>query len=302
MDDTLLVVVGPTASGKTELAVRLAEALDGEIIGADSVQIYRHFDVGSGKPTPEQLCRAPHHLVDVLDPLDAMDAAAWTERADAAVADIKARGKRPIVCGGTFLWVKALLYGLAPAPPADNAIRERHRSQVAREGRAALHRALATVDPETSTRLSPNDFVRVSRALEVFELTGIPMSHWQHQHGFRQPRYRARLMGVRHARDALDQRIRQRVEQMLGAGWIAEVRQLLDSGYVHARAMRSVGYRQIADALGGDHAAADPPGLSDAIYRATRVFARRQRTWLRDQAVQWLDPKSAASAMPHTWL
>ena len=301
MTEPLLVVVGPTASGKTELAVRLAELLDGEIVGADSVQIYRAFDVGSGKPTAEQQRRAPHHLVDAFDPLTPMDAASWAAHAERSLHDIAARGKRPIVCGGTFLWIKALLFGLAPAPPADEGIRARHRAQAEQSGRAALHAELARVDPETAARLAPNDFVRVSRALEVHELSGITLSDWQKRHGFREARHEARLVGIAQPREELDRRIGLRVREMLGAGWVDEVQTLLFSGYGSARAMRSVGYRQIADALESGTDPPDEDALWDSIYRATRVFARRQRTWLRDQPVEWLDPQRVTTLRAEDW-
>ncbi|HMJ14740.1 MAG TPA: tRNA (adenosine(37)-N6)-dimethylallyltransferase MiaA [Polyangiaceae bacterium] len=283
----LLVIVGPTASGKTELAVRLAEQCGGEIVSADSVQVYRRFDIGTGKPSAEQRARAPHHLIDCLDPLEPMDAARWAERAEHALAEISARGKIPIVCGGSFLWIKALLYGLVPAPPANEALRQRHREIAEAEGRGALHAELSRLDPESAQRLAPNDLVRVSRALEVLELSGVPLSHWHARHGFRQARHRARLIGIAPPPTELDRRIAERVEAMLAAGWVEEVRSLLASGYSAARAMSSVGYRQITLALQRE------PGLvaaqdRDEIRRKTRVFARRQRTWLRDATVHWL--------------
>src|SRR5688572_30525224 len=139
----LLVIVGPTASGKTDLAVALAERLDAEIVSADSVQVYRRFEIGTGKPSAEQRARPPHHLIDVADPLEPMDAARWAALAEEAILDIRARGKRPIVCGGAFLWVRALLFGLAAAPPADPGVRARHAERAASEGRAALHAELA---------------------------------------------------------------------------------------------------------------------------------------------------------------
>lgn len=282
----LLVVVGPTASGKTALAIALAEQQNGEIVSADSVQVYRHFDIGTSKPSEEERARAPHHLIDIVDPHDTLDAARWAELAEATIAEIRSRGRTPIVCGGTFLWVRALIYGLAEAPPGDAAIRERHREIAEREGRAKLHEELKRVDPVAAARLAPNDFVRVSRALEVFELTGKPMSAWQAEHGFREPRHRARLIGVRRTKEELDQRIRARVEAMFAAGFLDEVRRLRELGYANARAMASVGYRQVNEALESG-APIDLSALIDSIVRATRVFARRQRTWLRDEPVDW---------------
>jgi tRNA dimethylallyltransferase len=148
----LLVIVGPTASGKTELALELCERWNGEIVSADSVQVYRYFDRGTGKPSAEERARATHHLLDIVEPSEAMDAARWAELAQRAVEGLFARGKRPIVCGGSFLWVRALLYGLAPAPPASAELRREHQETAAREGRARLHQELARVDPEAAAR------------------------------------------------------------------------------------------------------------------------------------------------------
>jgi tRNA dimethylallyltransferase len=287
--EPLTVVVGPTASGKTALAVSLAERRGGEIISADSVQIYRHFEIGTGKPSAEERARAAHHLIDELEPHDAVDAARWAELAARKIDEVRARGREPIVCGGSFLWVRALLYGLAPAPPADPGVRERHRALAEREGRAVLHAELARVDPESAARLAPNDFVRVSRALEVHELTQVPLSRWHAGHGFRSLRYPVKLLGVQRERDELDALIAARVRAMLHAGWVEEVQTLLAAGYALTRAMGAVGYKQIAAGL----RAGDLPReeeLFDSIRRATRVFARRQRTWLRDQGVEWVPP------------
>jgi tRNA dimethylallyltransferase len=283
----LLAIVGPTATGKTSLAVALAEAIGGEIISADSVQIYRAFDVGSGKPSPSELARAPHYLVGAFEPLDHVDAAAWARLAEEAVASVRARGRVPIVCGGTFLWVKALLFGLAEAPPADSATRERHRAIAETEGRPALHERLRSVDPTAAQRLHPNDFVRVSRALEVHELTGDTMTALQNKHGFARPRHEARLVGIACDPAVLTERITTRAREWLARGWADEVRSLLDAGYGEARAMSSVGYAQVRAAVTGDLAGED---LETAIVRATRVFARRQRTWLNHANVAWLHP------------
>jgi tRNA dimethylallyltransferase len=290
-DERLWVVVGPTASGKTALAIDLCEQHEGEIVSADSVQVYRHFEIGTGKPSAEERARAVHHLIDVVEPSEPMDAARFAELAQLAILDIRARGKRPIVCGGTFLWVRALIHGLVPAPPADPALRARHQARVAQAGRSGLHDDLARVDAEAARRLSPNDYVRVSRALEVHELTGVRMSEWQAAHGFQTSRHAARLIGVRRERDELDQRILARCQAMLAAGWVDETRQLSERGFAGTRPFAAVGYKQIALALerGQPLNAAE---LELSIFRATRIFARRQRTWLRDQPIEWLPPKS----------
>ncbi|HET9931350.1 MAG TPA: tRNA (adenosine(37)-N6)-dimethylallyltransferase MiaA [Polyangiaceae bacterium] len=289
----LLVVVGPTASGKTELATRLCESQGGEIVTADSVQVYRGFDIGSGKPSRAERERVRHHLIDVVEPNEALDAARWAELAEASIADIRARGKVPIVCGGTFLWVRALIYGLAAAPPASAEIRARHRELAERDGRAALHAELARVDAEAAARLAPNDFVRVSRALEVFELTQVPISRWHAEHGFREKRHEARLIGVRREKSELDALIEKRVTNMLDAGWVDEVAELIRAGHGESRAMGAVGYKQIKEALALGHI--DREALAQGIVRVTRVFARRQRTWLRDEPVEYVAPAAALS-------
>ncbi len=292
-DGRLWVVVGPTASGKTELAIRLCEAHGGELVSADSVQVYRHFDIGAGKPSAQERARAAQHLIDVIEPDQPMDAARFAELAELSIADIRARGKRPIVCGGTFLWVRALIYGLVPAPPANPEVRARHQARAFHAGRSALHEDLARIDPEAAQRLAPNDLVRVSRALEVYELTGTRMTEWQAAHGFKTARHAVRLLGVQRAKAELDALILARCQAMLRAGWIAECEQLLARGYADTRPFAAVGYKQIALAL----SAGRPLNLNDLevqIYRATRVFARRQRTWLRDQPIHWLPPSTQA--------
>jgi tRNA dimethylallyltransferase len=289
LKERLLAVVGPTASGKSELALRLCRRIGGEIVSADSVQIYRRFDIGSAKASKAERAEVPHHFIDEFDALEPVDAARFAELARARIGEIVARGKRPVVCGGTFLWVRALVYGLALAPAGDEAIRARHRKEAEQHGRAWLHARLLQVDPESHARLGPNDLVRVSRALEVYELTGKPLSALQSEHGFRQADYDLRCVGIRHDRARLTERIDQRVADMFARGWLDEVRDLLRDGYGSARALRSVGYRQLAEALvsGGD---IDRAELALRVTRATRTFVRRQLTWLRDAPVIWLDP------------
>jgi len=283
--DRLLAVVGPTASGKTELAVSLAERLGGEIVSADSVQVYREFDVGSGKPTARERARAPHHLVGTHAPLEPIDAASWAQAASRAIDDVRARGRVPILCGGTFLWVKALLFGLAEAPAASPEVRDRLRGLAETEGRPALHARLREVDPVLAEKLHPNDLVRVSRALEVWETTGRPLSAWQSEHAFAREQYPARLVGVACDAVTLTDRIRARARAWLAEGWIEEVEGLLARGYGDARAMGSVGYAQVRAMLAGELPREE---LETSIVRATRVFARRQRTWLNHVDVAWV--------------
>lgn len=284
--EPLLVVVGPTASGKSALAALLAERLSGEVISADSVQVYRYFDIGAGKPTQEELERAPHHLLDIADPLEPMEANVWAELAAQKVEEIRARGRVPIVCGGTFLWVRALLFGLAEAPPGDSGVRGEHKKVAEEHGRERLHQRLTLVDPKSAARLHPNDFVRVSRALEVYELTRVPLSDIQERHGFRKARYRAQLMTLDWDKEAYEQRLRARVCQMMEQGFRQEVRALLERGYGEARAMTAVGYRQVKDAVKSQNAPISDEELLEQVVRVTRVFARRQRTWLRDETLR----------------
>jgi tRNA dimethylallyltransferase len=283
--ERLLCVVGPTASGKTDLAVDVCARIGGEVISADSVQIYRGFDIGSGKPTAEERAKAPHHLIDVLDPLEAIDAATYARLAFSAIADVRARGKIPVLCGGTFFWVRSLWLGLVAAPAADSAIRERHRALVEAKGRSALHEELARVDPVSASRLHPNDVVRVSRALEVHELSGRKMSDFQAEHGFRAAQIDVAMIGVSIATEALTARIARRVDGWLAQGWIGEVEGLLARGYGGARAMGSVGYKEVRAHLEGT---LPRESLRDAIVHSTRIFARRQRTWLKSAPVEWL--------------
>lgn len=281
----LICIVGPTASGKTALASRFAASVSGEIVTADSVQIYRELDIGSGKPTPEELALAPHHLVSTIDPMSPCDAARFVGLADAVIADVADRGRVPIVCGGSYLWIKALVWGLVDAPPADEAMRARHREMAERDGRAALHEELRKVDPESAARLHPNDVVRVSRALEVFESSGEKMSALHAAHGFAEMRHRAKLFALSCTPGELDARIEARVAAFLRAGWIDEVRALLARGRGDARAMGAVGYREIVAYLRGEIAESE---LQNAIIRSTRIFARRQRTWLGHEPVTLL--------------
>ena len=283
--DRLVCVVGPTASGKTDLAIAVAERVGGEIVSADSVQIYRGFDIGSGKPTAEEQARARHHIIDVLDPLESVDAAAYAQLAETAIGDIRARGKLPILCGGTYFWVRALVLGLVDAPPGDAEIRARHRTIVDERGRSTLHEELARVDPESAARLHPNDVVRVSRALEIHELSGRKMSEWHAEHGFRKHRLDHVLVAPSVTPEQLSERITSRVDRWLAGGWIDEVKSLLERGYRDARAMSSVGYAEVRSFVDGT---LPRESLRDSIVQSTRIFTRRQRTWLKSADVTWL--------------
>src|SRR5438128_6189995 len=197
----VLVICGPTASGKTALAVEMAEKLGAEIVSADSQQCYRGLDAGTAKPTPQERARAPHHLLDVADPEEQLDAARFVQLADAAIADIRARGKRAIVAGGTGLWIRVLLRGLLAAPKADPGFRARFRKEAGERGIPAMHAHLTEVDPKAAARILPNDRVRIERALEVHALSGRPLSALQRDHAFGEQRYQADIIHLEPPRE-----------------------------------------------------------------------------------------------------
>jgi tRNA dimethylallyltransferase len=285
----LLVIVGPTASGKTGVALRLAEELAAEIVSADSVQVYRGLDIGSAKPSPAERARVPHHLIDVAEPGDDFDAARFRALAAQAIDDITGRGRRVIVAGGTGLYIRALLGGLFPSAPRNPALRQALMSQAREEGREALWERLAAADPEAAGRIHPRDLVRVVRALEVTQLSGRPLSELQAEHGFRERAYPYTKIGLAVPRAELYRRIDARVDEMLAAGWVEEVRDLLARYGPRARALQSLGYRHLSAHLEGKLSLEEARGL---IARDTRRYAKRQLVWFRAEDVTWLPPDS----------
>lgn len=272
----LLVIAGPTASGKTASALALARALDGELVGADSVQVYRGFDIGSAKPTAEELGGIPHHLLDVLDPDGFIDAVIYAELADAAISEVARRGRLPIVVGGTGLWIRALVRGLLDVPPPDAVVRASLEAEVRASGSPALHARLAAVDPLAAAAIHENDAFRVVRAMEIYLQTGVPAGTLRAQHALGAPRYETFFATLGLNADELLPRIEARTDAMIADGWIDEVRGLLARWPRSARAFGSVGYRQIVA-----HLCDDVPmdETHRRIVKATRVYARRQRTW-----------------------
>jgi tRNA dimethylallyltransferase len=277
----LVVIAGPTASGKTALAIEVARRLDAEIVGADSQQVYRYFDIGTGKPSADELAQVPHHLVSVVEPLEPYSAARFQAMADEAISAIHARGKRVVVVGGTGLYIRILLHGVTDAPGRDPEVRAELEAEAERSGRAALHARLAEVDPETAARISPNDAVRIIRALEIHALTGLPASEHRRQHNFAEERYPYRLYVLEPPRDALYERINRRVEGMWQAGLLEEARALAERGFRDAAPMRSVGYVQALAALEGRMTREQ--ALEDHA-RQSRRYAKRQLTWFRREA------------------
>jgi tRNA dimethylallyltransferase len=289
MKPSILVICGPTASGKSDLALRLAHMLDGEIINADSMQVYCGMDIGTAKPTAEQQEGIPHHLIDIVRPDQPFSAADFAEAADAAIRDINSRGKRPIVVGGTGLYIRSLLKGLVDSPgDAAGEIRQQLRAEAQERGNQAMLEELRRVDPDLAGRIHPNNLVRIIRALEVFRTTGIPLSHYQQAHAFSGQRYRSLQIGIQVERPLLYSRIDERVNRMIEQGLLQEVQQLLSAGYgSELKAMRAIGYKELTAHLAVEY------GLDEAIRlikRNTRHYAKRQLTWFNaDQDILWLE-------------
>ena len=284
----LLIICGPTASGKSELALRLAHDLDAEIVNADSMQIYSWLDVGTAKPTPEQQAEIRHHLIDVANPAELFSAADFCAAADAAIRDISSRGKRVVVAGGTGLYLRALVKGLVDSPSGEGELREALQDESGRIGNEAMLEKLRQVDPELAAGLHPNNLVRIIRALEVYQLTGMPLSDYQKKHAFATRRYEALQIGISVDRSVLYERIDDRVERMLASGLLEEVRSLLAAGYGRdIKPLRSIGYKEAVAHLAGEISAEEAVRL---IKRNTRHYAKRQLTWFKaDPDILWFE-------------
>lgn len=283
------VLTGPTASGKTALSLRVAEAFNCEIISMDSMQIYRGMDIGTAKPTPEEKAACPHHMVDIVDPRDAFSVAQYQEMAESCARDIIKRGKTPLFVGGTGFYLRALRSPMAMGVvTGDAAIRARLEAEAAVDGgKEKLHARLSLVDPVTAKRLHVNDVRRVVRALEVYELTGEPFSQQKQPEGEAAFRYRVATLEMDRA--LLYSRIEKRVDIMMAEGLLAEVQRLLDEGVPPAaQSMKAIGYKELIAHLQGEY------DLETAIYelkKNTRHYAKRQLTWMRGEAdVTWIDP------------
>lgn len=292
--EPIIALVGPTGTGKTDLSLELARRLDAEIVNCDSRQVYRYLDVGTAKPSAAERSAVPHHLFDVVDPDQPFDCARYRAQARDAIADIRARGKRVVLAGGSGLYLKALRFGLAPAPPRDAALRAHLAAQEDAEP-GSLHAQLAAVDPAAAARLHRRDRVRLIRALEVRELTGRPLSAWQAEHAFRAAEIDCRVIGLTMERGALYARLNARCRDMIERGLVDEVRGLWQRGFgPELPPLRSIGYREIGAHLRG---ACDLDAALAAMQRATRQFAKRQLTWFRaDPTVEWFDTEKLSVA------
>lgn len=281
MPPKILVITGPTASGKTALAVELAKAHNGEVVSADSMQIYRRMDIGTAKPTPGEMQGIPHHMIDVADPEEDFSVARYVDMAAAAVDSVLARGRLPILAGGTGLYIDSLLSGRTFAAFDEaSPLRAQLEARYAREGGPALLRELAQADPDTAARLHPNDAKRIVRALEVWLSTGKTITQHNRDTAALPPRYRALTLTLDfQRREDMWERINRRVDRMMAAGLAEEVRALLRSGVPErCTAMQAIGYKEMAAALraGGDTAAA-----AEEIKLRSRQYSKRQRTWFR---------------------
>lgn len=313
--EPVLTIVGPTASGKSEVALELARRGRGEIVNADALQVYRGFDIGTAKPSPEEQRLVPHHLIDILDPRERYSAGEFARRARTAIAEIQGRGRRPIVVGGSGLYVRALVEGISPIPPGDEEVRETLRRQVEEEGLEGVREELRQLDPETWERLPPGDTQRILRAVEVARVTEEPLSRWIARRPFGSRPLPAVKVALAVPRPLLSRRIEERVRKMVASGWTEEVQRLLNEGVPpEAPAFQAIGYRQLASFLsanvpstrvhsdtrsceereprGEQHSRNESSpldGVLEEIIRATRRFAKRQMTWFRKEPdVHWV--------------
>ena len=291
MKSELICLLGPTAVGKTEIAIQLAQHLNAEIVSIDSRQIYRQMNIGTAKPTSEEQQAARHHLIDCVDISEPFSVADYQSLADTAIADIQDRGKQVLLVGGAGLYFRAVVDGLFEGPGADTTLRERLEQEATQLGVDVLHERLRACDPASAERIHPNNVVRVIRALEVYELTGTPMSEHQQQWHQENQRYPFVASCLTMPRALLYQRIEQRVDVMLANGLIAEVESLLAAGYARDTvALRSFGYKELIAYLDGKCTYLE---AVEQLKQNTRRFAKRQLTWFRkDTRIEWVDRNS----------
>ena len=286
-DPLLVVVLGPTASGKTALSLALAERFHGEIVNCDSVALYREFEIGTAKPTASERTRAPHHLLDIADPTSFMTAGQYARLARETLAEIKSRGKLPIVVGGTGLYLRALLEGLFPGPQRSEELRERLRERAGKKGGQYLHHVLRRLDTEASSKIHANDIPKLIRAIEVCLTSRRKMTEMWKQGRDPLTGFRVLRLGLNPSRDALYARINQRAQQMFDAGLVEETKRLLAKYGDAARPLSTLGYKQAVQLLRGEM---DLKTAVHAAQQAHRNYAKRQMTWFRRESdVIWLE-------------
>jgi len=289
MKPKLFIILGPTAVGKSELALELALALGAEIVNADSQQIYRYLDIGTGKPSLAERKRTAHHLIDIVNPDEEFNAALFRRLATQSIEQIHGRKKHVIVCGGTGLYLKALTQGLFEGPGQDAQIRQALEEQIESEGLDGVYQRLLLIDPSVGRAIHPNDRQRTIRALEVFQLTGKPLSEWQKEHAFQDRPFDVVKIGLNRERAELYERINRRSERMVEDGLLEEVRNIVAMGYsLTLKPLLSVGYRQMGRVLLGQQ---ELLGAIEEMKQETRRLAKRQLTWFRaDKEIRWFEP------------
>ena len=292
----IIIILGPTAAGKSALAVEVARAVGGEIVNADSQQVYRGMDVGTSKPSAAAVAAVPHHLYSIIEPGEEFDAAAYAARADEAIAGIISRKNVPIVCGGTGLYIRVLTQGLAGIPAIPERVRAAVKAEIEKGGTPKAHARLTTVDPAAAAKITPGDTQRIQRALEVFDATGVPISAFQEKHKFATPRYAALKIGLRIPRAELHRRIDERARQMFESGLVDEVRGLLAKGCTpDLRSFKAIGYRQAVEVAAGTLTPGDAIALT---ARDTRRYAKRQETWFKaDPEVRWVGDRDLPAVL-----
>jgi tRNA dimethylallyltransferase len=288
MKPKIAVILGPTGVGKSEIAIDVALEVGGEVINADSQLVYRGMNIGTAKPSAEARKGVPHHLIDVVDPDEDFNAARYRELALKAIADITSRGKKAIVCGGSGLYLRALLQGIFLGPGKNAAMRRRLEEEADAGGLEVLYERLQRIDPAAAVKIHPNDRHRIVRALEVYETTGKPISGWQSEHGFKESEFYVLKIGLNRERKELYRLIDRRTDEMIAAGLVDEVKNLMESGYgLDLPALQSIGYRQIGLYVRSEL------GLEEAvalIRRDSHHLAKRQLTWFRaDKEIHWFD-------------
>jgi len=288
----VIVICGPTGIGKTAAAINVAEAFGGQIISADSMQIYRYMDIGTAKPTPEEKARVPHYMIDIVDPDEDFDAAMFAEIARKKIAELHENHIPAIVAGGTGFYIKSLVHGLFQGVTADSEIRTRLKQEAEVNGGECLHERLRWYDPDTAAKIHPHDIFRIVRAIEVYELTGKPLSEYHETHQFAEEPFHVLKIGLDMEREMLYERINRRVDAMIAAGFENEVRKLLDMGYSpELKSMQSIGYRHLAEFIQGKMSYEE---AVRTLRRDTRRYAKRQMTWFKaDPQIIWIPPENS---------
>ncbi|MCJ7508647.1 MAG: tRNA (adenosine(37)-N6)-dimethylallyltransferase MiaA [candidate division Zixibacteria bacterium] len=286
----VLIILGPTAVGKTKVALEIADKLNGEIVSADSRQVYKYMDIGTAKPTSEEQRRVPHHLIDIINPDEKFSAAEYAKRATEAIYKILKKRKKPIVVGGSGLYIKALTEGLFEGPGANPKIRKKLEREAEELGNSHLYQRLKTIDPAAAKKIYPNDLKRIIRALEVYELTGKTISELHQKGTYFAPEFEFVKAGLGIDRKELYRRIEDRVDRMLSFGFVEEVRNLIKMGYSSKlNALDTLGYKEIFSYLQGE---TDLNGAIEKTKQSTRNYAKRQLTWFRkDKEIIWFDAK-----------